>query len=171
MEGNLLFWIQSFLTNRSQCVKINATMSTYLPTTSGVPQGSVIVPLLFSLFMNDTTNLFDQPATSILFADDIKIYFEIIFPTDVMKFQKYLDAVHDWEKTWQIGVSYSKCNILTIGNLATSPKYMLSVHEILNSNTVKDLGVLVDHKLNFKAHIEDCVVQARQRSALIFRGF
>ena len=48
---------------------------------------------------------------------------------------------------------------------------MLSVHEILNSNTVKDLGVLVDHKLNFKAHIEDCVVRARQRSALIFRGF
>ena len=48
---------------------------------------------------------------------------------------------------------------------------MLSVHEILNSNTVKDLGVLVDHKLNFKAHIEDCVIRARQRSALIFRGF
>ena len=48
---------------------------------------------------------------------------------------------------------------------------MLSVHEILNSNTVKDLGVLVDHKLNFKAHIEDCVVRARQRSALIFRVF
>ena len=46
---------------------------------------------------------------------------------------------------------------------------MLSVHEILNSNTVKDLGVLVDH--NFNAHIEDCVVRARQRSALIFRGF
>ena len=85
-------------------------------------------------------------------------------------FQKYLDAVHDWAKTWQIGISYSKCNILTIDNL-TTPKYMLSVHEILNSNTVKDLGVLVDHKLNFKAHIEDCVVRARQRSALIFRGF
>ena len=48
---------------------------------------------------------------------------------------------------------------------------MLSVHEILNSNTVKDLGVLVDQKLNFKAHIEDCVIRARQRSALIFRGF
>ena len=45
---------------------------------------------------------------------------------------------------------------------------MVSVHEILNSNTVKDLGVLVDHKLNFKAHIEDCVVRARQRSALIY---
>ena len=48
---------------------------------------------------------------------------------------------------------------------------MLSVHEILNSNTVKDLGVLVDHKLNFNAHIDDCVLRARQRSALIFRGF
>ena len=135
-------------------------MSNYLPTTSGVPQGSVIGPLLFSLFINDITDSFDQPATSILFADDIKIYSEIILPSDEIEFQKYLDAVHDWTKTWQIGISYSKCNILTIGNL-TTPKYMLSVHEILNSNTVKDLGVLVNHKLNFKAHIEDCVVRAR----------
>ena len=83
-------------------------MSNYLSTTSGVPQGSVIGPLLFSLFINDITDLFDQPATSILFADDIKIYSEIIFPNDVIKFQKYLDAVHDWAKTWQIGISYSK---------------------------------------------------------------
>ena len=100
IKGNLLFWIQSFLTNRSQCVKTNATMSNYLPTTSGVPQGSVIGPLLFSLFINDITDLFDQPATSTLFADDIKIYSKIIFPNDVIKFQKYLDAVHDWAKTY-----------------------------------------------------------------------
>ena len=125
IEGNLLFWIQSFLINRSQCVKINATMSNYLPTTSGVPQGSVIGPLLFSLLINDITDLFDQPATSILFADDIKIYSEIILPNDVIKFQKYLDAVHDWAKTWQIGISYSKCNILTIGNLTTPTYYAL----------------------------------------------
>jgi len=61
--------------------------------------------------------------------------------------------------------------IIVIGNLANCPKYTLSSHEILNIETVKDLGVYVDHKLNFKTHIEDCIVRAKQRSALIFRGF
>ena len=87
-----------------------------------------------------------------------------------LNFNNILMPFTTGQKTWQIGISYSKCNILTIGNLSTQ-KFKLSTHEILNSNIVKDLGVLVDHKLNFKAHIEDCVVRARQRSALIFRGF
>ena len=81
------------------------------------------------------------------------------------------NAVHSWSSTWQIGISYSKCNLIVIGNLANCPKYTLSSHEILNTETVKDLGVYVDHKLNFKTHIEDCIVRAKQRSALIFRGF
>ena len=58
-----------------------------------------------------------------------------------------------------------------IGNLANCPKYTLSLHEILKTDTVKDLGVHVDHKLNFKTHIEHSVVRAKQRSALIFRSF
>ena len=58
-----------------------------------------------------------------------------------------------------------------IGNLANCPIYTLSLHEILKTDTVKDLGVYVDHKLNFKTHIEDSIVRAKQRSALIFRGF
>jgi len=171
IDGNLLFWIQAFLTNRSQCVKVNATMSSYLPISSGVPQGSVIGPLLFTLFINDIIDLFDSPTKAILFADDIKIYSEIKLPPDAIQFQNYLDAVHSWSSTWQIGISYSKCNLIVIGNLANCPKYTLSSHDILNTDTVKDLGVYVDHKLNFKTHIEDCIVRAKQRSALIFRGF
>ena len=80
IDGNLLFWIQAFLTNRSQCVKVNATMSSYLPISSGVPQGNVIGPLLFTLFINDITDLFDSPTKAILFADGIKIYSEIKLP-------------------------------------------------------------------------------------------
>jgi len=91
IDGNLLFWIQAFLTNRSQCVKVNATMSSYLPISSGVPQGSVIGPLLFTLFINDITDLFDSPTKAILFADDIKIYSEIKLPPDAIQFQNYCD--------------------------------------------------------------------------------
>ena len=54
--------------------------------------------------------------------------------------------------------SCNKCNLIVIGNLAVCPKYTLALHEILKTDTVKDLGVYVDHKLNFKTHIEDIVL-------------
>ena len=76
----------------------------YQPPVGYRREASLVLFFSLSLFINDITDLFDQPATSILFADDIEIYSEIILPTDEIKFQNYLDAVHDWAKTWQIGV-------------------------------------------------------------------
>ena len=176
--GNLLFWIQSLLTNRSHCVKINNSLSDYLPTTSGVPQGSVIGPLLFNLFINDITDLFDSSTTSSkLFADDIKIYSKITSSLTVQAFQDCLDSVFNWAKTWQIGISYSKCNFITIGDQFASQfsisnfKFTIANENITKSDTIKDLGVYVDHKLDFKKHINDLVVRSKQRSALIFRSF
>ena len=96
--GNLLFWIQAFLTNRSQCVKLNNSLSDFLPISSGVPQGSVIGPLLFTLFINDLTDMFDSSTTSKLFADDIKIYSEISINCNLDMFQIHLDAIHNWAK-------------------------------------------------------------------------
>ena len=171
VEGNLLSWIQSFLSNRSQSVRVHNSLSNYLKSTSGVPQGSVIGPLLFNLFINDITDLFDSSAAAKLFADDIKIYSQILLPPNKQNFQKYLDAVHTWADTWQIGISYSKCNFIEIGTHSFNQNFNISGNTILKSDIIKDLGVYVDKKLDFKAHIADLVMRARQRSALVFRGF
>ena len=137
-----------------------------------MPQGSVIGPLLLTLFINDITDLFDSPTVLALFADDIKIYAEITLPHHLDTFQFHLDAIYSWAKTWQIGISYAKCNFITIGaSLSPTPKINLAQHEILKSDSIRDLGVQIDCKLNFKTHTNDIVGRAKQRSALIFRGF
>ena len=74
ITGNLLFWIQSFLSNRTQSVRVGSSFSTSCSVSSGVPQGSVLGPILFILFVDDITDSFHDTTVSKLFADDIKLY-------------------------------------------------------------------------------------------------
>ena len=111
----LLFWIQSFLTNRSQSVRVGSSLSSPRRVISGIPQGSVLGPCLFNLFINDVTDKFTN-VTAKLFADDVKLYTELSSPTSVTNFQSHLDLIQSWSTTWQINISYTKCNILEIGN-------------------------------------------------------
>ena len=172
IQGNLLFWIQAFLTNRTQAVKVGSTLSSSRSVISGIPQGSVLGPLLFNIFINDITDNFTH-VTAKLFADDVKLYTSLssTSPAAVTTFQHHLDLIHSWSTTWQIGISFTKCNILQIGTHSRQLNYSISNHTLLPVDQVKDLGVLVDSKLKFNHHILDCVTRARQRSSLIFRGF
>ena len=74
IKGNLYLWIQAFLNNRSQYVKINSSYSLPCSVSSGVIQGSVIGSLLFNIFINDLSDRFHSNTTVKLFADDIKLY-------------------------------------------------------------------------------------------------
>ena len=129
-------------------------------------------PLLFNIFINDITGNFTH-VTAKLFADDVKLYTSLssTHPAAVTTFQHHLDLIHSWSTTWQIGISFTKCNILQIGTHARQLNYFISNHTLLPVDQVKDLGVLIDSKLKFNHHILDCVTKARQRSSLIFRGF
>ena len=77
ITGNILGWIPSFLSNRSQCVVINNSLSASEPVTSGIPQGSVLGPLLFVIYINDLPDVVDKDTHVYLFADDTKVYRQI----------------------------------------------------------------------------------------------
>ena len=98
ISGNLLCWIMAFLTNRRQMVRSNSTFSSICDVISGVPQGSVLGPLLLIIFINDTTDNLDQSTTAKLFADDIKLYSELSFPHNNLQTQ--LDKIHTWSSIW-----------------------------------------------------------------------
>lgn len=86
-HSHLFAWIKSFLSNRSQCVYIGTSLSTPLPVISGVPQGSVLGPLLFLLYINDLSECLVSPVKAKIFADDTKLYFahslEILHPLSI----------------------------------------------------------------------------------------
>ena len=85
---------------------------------SGVPQGSVLGPLLFTLFINDITDNFEPNINTKLFADDVKLYSEFSILSanqDAQNFQNHLNYIQNWASLWQIDISYSKCDILSLG--------------------------------------------------------
>jgi hypothetical protein len=170
MKGNLLLWIQSFLSNRTQKVKINQTFSTPCKVTSGVPQGSVLGPLLFNLYINDISDNLHQSATIKLFADDVKLYSEFS-NISTNNLQTHLDTISLWSSVWQLNISYLKCNILNLGKHTNTSAFTISNHSIANVDSVKDLGIYVDSDLKFTRHINDIVSKAKQRSSLINRSF
>ena len=139
---------------------------------SGIPQGSVLGPILFNVFINDITDNFSN-VTAKLFADDIKLYTNLSSLNAFTNFQHHLHLIHgpSWATTWQIGISYSKCNILEQGAHPSLAPYSLSNHHIPSTTSVKDLGILVDNKLKNEHSHYRCVSRARPRSSLIYRCF
>ena len=95
-------WIRSFLIGRLQTVVVESSNSTTKPVLSGVPQGTVLGPLLFLMYINDINNGL-SPGTKIrLFADDSLLYGTIISPSDSAILQKDLDHLQKWEVTWKM---------------------------------------------------------------------
>ena len=90
-------------------------MVTICTTDSGVPQGSVLGPLLFLLFINDVMDLFDGTVNVKLYADDVKIYFEIINNASVDCLQKGINDLSTWAEKWQLRFSIDKCFHLRAG--------------------------------------------------------
>ena len=175
ISGNLLLWIKAFLTGRTQSVRVGISISHPCLVTSGVPQGSVLGPILFNVFINDITDLFDPSSCSTkLFADDLKLYTEITDTNSATNFQSNLNLIFSWSLVWQIEISLTKSFIF---NLATSRSPSAHQHftfgnSILTSpQTIKDLGIIVDPQLKFNHQILVMVKKANQRAALIHRSF
>ena len=110
VRGSTLRWIKSFLTNRRQRVMINGSLSSWEPMTSGVPQETVLGPLLFLLYINDITK--DISSEIRLFADDCILYRQIVSNTDSVKLQDDINKLYSWSLIWQMSFNTKKCHIL-----------------------------------------------------------
>jgi hypothetical protein len=173
IAGNLLNWIDNFLHNRSQCVVIDNHCSSPSSVISGVPQGSVLGPILFLLFINDLDHICCSQSHLKLFADDSKLYSEITNRL-VGSLQQCLDRLCLWAREWQISINVSKCYSLTITSSRSSISnhvYFINNIPISASSTVTDLGINIAADLSFRNHIECIVAKSYQRLSVLFRGF
>lgn len=152
--SHFLAFITSYLSNRSQLVEINGTKSLAKPVTVGVPQGSVLGPLLFVLFVNDLPKVV-KSSKILLYADDIKLYKQIQLDTDLTLFQTDIDAVASWLDQNQLELSAGKSGILKIGEKFSPIPVQYSINDsaISNFDQFQDLGVFIDKSLDFDKHI------------------
>ena len=161
-------WIRSFLSNRSQKVVLNNTHSDSVPITSGVPQGSVLGPSLFLIFINDIVDSIKH-SEILLFADDLKV-FNTSHNHDLLQFD--LNNLCYWANSWQLSISYSKSNVMYIGKNNPKHVYSLNTHVLVDSGSVcRDLGVSISNDLRSSIHCHNIAMKASKISAMIFRTF
>ena len=172
--GNpLLEWLRSFLTNRTQVVKIDTEISSPRSITSGVIQGSVLGPLLFLIYVNDLCSHI-RSGTPFLFADDCKIIFSFEpnnYDVAMRDIQSDLDAIAHWSMTWLMSFSTHKSNALYFNCDTPATPLTLNATMIPICQTVRDLGYVYTNCLQFADHILSRTTKARQTSHLILRHF
>lgn len=170
ISGTLLEWFKSYLSNRSQCVVLGNSRSFLMHPSSGVPQGSVLGPLLFLIFVND---LVDQlKGESLQLADDLKISRKIESVEDCIALQRDIDALCRWCCSNKIDLNVKKCSVLTMTHkpVRVIYNYVVSGISLERVNFKKDLGVIFDEKLRFNEHIDKITRKAFQMLGFIFRS-
>lgn len=174
IKGNIASWIESFLYNRKQRVVINGNQSEWTDVKSGVPQGSVLGPLLFVLYINDMPQVVKSACK--LFADDTKIYRVITGQQDIENLQSDIDALGRWSDNWLLRFNPNKCKTIHIGRAQYDSVYSMLDKDgvrtdIAEVDTEKDLGIHFTPNLSFDKHINTIVNKANSLVGLIKRNF
>ena len=124
ISGNLLRWIEQWLTGRRQRVVINGKSSGWIDVESGVPQGSILGPILFVIFINDIDNQITNLINIIRkFADDTKLGHKVNNEADSRVLQLCLDILFQWTIDWGMEFNIPKCKVLHIGRNNNHFKY------------------------------------------------
>ena len=162
-------WIRGFLSGRNKRIMVDGVFSQEESVDSVVPQGTVLGPLLFLLFINDVTNCLSTGTRIRLFADDSLVYRPIRSIQDQLTLHADLSSLEGWSNIWGMFFKPSKCNIIS-----TRPKsknhlhhsYTLHGHILIEVATVKYLDVLLASSLSWSPHIDDVATIADQKLVL-----
>lgn len=174
IKGKLLEWITNFLRGRKQCVRVKISMSEWKPVTSGVPQGSVLGPVLFLCYINDLPEKICDSNIR-LFADDAKLSKEIQNQTDSSELQEDINRMCTWTQEWSLQTNATKCKVMHVGKKNNDYEYSMTTAEgnmiLKTAKKEKDLGVTVDENLTFSEHIGKIVKKAYRNLGLVKRSF
>ena len=141
--GQVARWIRSWLTARKQRVVVNGKKSDWKEVLSGVPQGSVLGPVLFVLFINDLDKMAMDRQIIKKFADDTKLAQVIEGPRDSQELQESLDRLCAWAATWGMSFNIAKCHVMHVGLHNPHTVYKMDGVELATTETERDIGVLV----------------------------
>ena len=170
IRGDTLKWIKDFLDNRKQSVVTNGISSSPIPVSSGVPQGSVLGPILFLAYIND---LPEQVRSRVrLFADDTAMYLCISSLSEANILQEDLLKLEKWEEDWDMNFNPAKCQVLHVTRFKTPipSKYFLHNTELESVPAAKYLGVTISEDLSWGNHINNITKKANQTLGFLKRN-
>ena len=170
ITGKVLAWIRSFLSGRTQRVKVGEAISGHKQVLSGIPQGSILGPILFTIFINDLPD--GLKSCNKIFADDTKIYNKSV-NNDIIQSDLYL--LQEWTSVWDLHFNIKKCKVLYAGPKNPKHQYNMKlkngVQVVTECAEEKDLGVWFDSSMSFDNHINKVVSKANQITGIIRRSF
>jgi len=137
--------------DRTQYVAVGQSVSSTLPVISGVPQGSILGPLLFLIFINDLPD-FISSSLVLLFADDAKCLMPISTMADCLSLQSDLNSLADWSSTWNLIFNEDKCTVIRFNRGKSSVIFTYSINKkIISCDDIhKDLGVIMSSDLQLE---------------------
>ena len=164
LGGSLLAWMREWLSGRTQRTVLNGEFSEWNEVTSGVPQGSVLGPLAFTIYINDI-DIETAPLTKMnKFADDTKCAHAVLDPTDVVTLQGCLDNLVEWADKWGMAFNVSKCKVMHLGRSNPGADYSMSGQPLSKTDSERDIGVKVHRSL--KPSLQ-CAEAARRATAVL----
>ena len=131
--------VQKFSYGSTSMCYINGVLSSWVQVSSGVPQGSTLGPLLFSLYVNELPSLVSSQL--LMFADDIKLYCTIRSFEDCLVLQNNINILLDWSKRWLLSFNILKCKVLHIGNAPYTGNYTIAGIQLELLDNIRDLGI------------------------------
>ena len=170
ISGKVIDWVEDFLSDRVQRVRVGREFSSSSPVLSGIPQGSVLGPVLFTIFINDILDEVESDCK--IFADDTKMYNKAadkhILQADILRLQ-------EWTNVWKLFFNVNKCCVVHFGRNNPCYDFVMnangSVVSVAKGTEERDLGVVFDKELTFDAHIQAVIAKANRVLGIIRRSF
>ena len=169
--GKIKNWIASWLKDRKQRVTVDGKKSGWQKVLSGVPQGSVLGPVLFLIFINDLDNAATENQVVRKFADDTKVSQVIEGPDDAEELQGTLDRLCQWATDWGMAFNVAKCHVMHVGQNNPRHKYHMQGEALKTTEEERDIGVTVTVNLKPSRQCQKAAQTAHTVLAQILRAF
>nr|CAD2176174.1 unnamed protein product [Meloidogyne enterolobii] len=169
IRGKILNWISSFLSNRIFRVKINNELSKPRNIKSGVPQGSVLGPLLFLIYINDLPDIIPNGIKIKLFADDVKVYVIHKTKNERIMLTNAIKIIEHWATKWKLNIAINKTYIIYLGKNNPKDQYKIFDTTINEVDSIRDLGIIIDNKLRFQEHVQKIIRAAYIKMNFVFK--